>query len=85
MKDIIVAIVSNTEFMNAVITAIAALASWGIVKLFTAKPEWKKYEGLLITSVKMAEKIIPCFAGLRECGGAKSFPPSFCTQPSGVT
>jgi hypothetical protein len=59
MKDIIVAIVSNTEFINAVITAIAALASWGIAKLFTAKPEWKKYEGLLITAVKMAEKIIP--------------------------
>jgi hypothetical protein len=59
MKDIIVAIVANTECMNAVITAIAALASWGIAKLFTAKPEWKKYEGLLITSVKMAEKIIP--------------------------
>jgi hypothetical protein len=59
MKDIIMAIVSNEAFLNAVITAIAALASYGIAKLFAAKPEWAKYEGLLITAVKAAEKIIP--------------------------
>jgi hypothetical protein len=59
MKDIIIAIVSNAEFMNAVITAIAALASWGIAKLFAAKPEWKKYEGLLITAVKIGKKLVP--------------------------
>lgn len=59
MKDIIAAILANPEFMNAVITAIAALASWGIAKLFAAKPEWKKYEGLLITAVRIGNKFSP--------------------------
>ena len=59
MKDIIAAILANPEFMNAIITAIAGVATWAVAKLFTAKPEWKKYEGLLITAVKAAEKIIP--------------------------
>ena len=59
MKDIITTILGNAEFMNAVITAIAGVATWAVAKLFTAKPEWKKYEGLLITAVKAAEKIIP--------------------------
>jgi len=59
MKNIIIAIVKNEAFINAVITAIAALASWAIAKAVTKKPEWKKYEGLLITACKMAEKFVP--------------------------
>jgi hypothetical protein len=59
MKDLIAALLANPEFMNAIITAIAGVATWAVAKLFTAKPAWKKYEGLLITAVKAAEKIIP--------------------------
>jgi hypothetical protein len=59
MKDLLAALLANAEFMNAVITAIAGIASFAIARLFTAKPAWKKYEGLLITAVKAAEKIIP--------------------------
>jgi hypothetical protein len=59
MKDLLAALLANPEFMNAIITAIAGVATWAVAKLFTAKPAWKKYEGLLITAVKAAEKIIP--------------------------
>jgi hypothetical protein len=59
MKDLLAALLANPEFMNAIITAIAGIASFAIARLFTAKPAWKKYEGLLITAVKAAEKIIP--------------------------
>jgi hypothetical protein len=59
MKDLLAALLANPEFMNAIITALAGVATWAVAKLFTAKPEWKKYEGLLITAVKAAEKIIP--------------------------
>jgi len=59
MKDLLAALLANPEFMNAIITAIAGIASFAIARLFTAKPAWKKYEGLLITAVKAAEKMIP--------------------------
>jgi len=59
MKDLIAALLANPEFMNAIITALAGVATWAVAKLFTAKPAWKKYEGFLITAVKAAEKIIP--------------------------
>ena len=59
MKDLLAALLANPEFMNAIITALAGVATWAVAKLFTAKPAWKKYEGLLITAVKAAEKIIP--------------------------
>lgn len=43
----------------AVITALAGLAAYLIAKLFTAKPAWQQYQGLMITAVKAAEKMIP--------------------------
>ena len=43
----------------AVVTAIAGLVAWLVAKLFTAKPAWIKYEGLMLAAVKWAEKIIP--------------------------
>jgi hypothetical protein len=43
----------------AVVTAIAGLAVWLVGKLFTARPAWLKYEGLMLAAVKWAEKIIP--------------------------
>lgn len=43
----------------AVITAIAAAAVYLVAKLFTAKPAWKQFEGLMITAIKIAEKAIP--------------------------
>ena len=36
----------------AVITALAGLAAYLIAKLFTAKPAWQQYQGLMITAVK---------------------------------
>ena len=59
MKDLIAALLANPEFLNTVITALAGIFSYAIARLFTAKPQWKKYEGLLITACKAAEKIIP--------------------------
>jgi len=43
----------------AVITAIAGFFAWLVARVFASKPTWKKYEGLMISAVKMAEKIIP--------------------------
>ena len=41
------------------IAAVAALVLWAINKLYLAKPEWQKYEGLVIQAVRWAEKEIP--------------------------
>lgn len=45
------------------ITAIGGIIVWILGKIFTAKPEWKvyydKYQPLLISAVKQAEKAIP--------------------------
>ena len=35
------------------------MAAWAVGWLFTKKPEWKKYEGMLITAVNAAEKFVP--------------------------
>jgi len=42
-----------------VITAIAAAALYGLNRLYTAKPAWKKFEGTIITAIKYAEKVVP--------------------------
>lgn len=63
MKDILLALVKNEAFMNALITLIAAIASWLIARMFTAKPEWAKYEGFMIDAIKTAEKLIPDDSG----------------------
>ncbi len=44
---------------NAVIAGIAAIAVYFMNKLYTKKPEWKKYEGSIISAIKAAEKAIP--------------------------
>jgi len=43
----------------AVIAALGVGLVWLLARLFTAKPEWKKYEGTIIAAVKFAEKTIP--------------------------
>jgi len=42
-----------------VIAAAAAALAWALSKLYTAKPEWRKYEGTIVSAVKWAEKAIP--------------------------
>lgn len=43
----------------AVVTAIAGFFAWLVARMFARRPDWRKYEGLMISAVKMAEKIIP--------------------------
>lgn len=42
----------------AVVTAIAGFFAWLVARMFARRPDWRKYEGLMISAVKMAEKII---------------------------
>ena len=44
---------------DAIVTAIIGGFAWLVAKLFNAKPAWAKYEGLMITAIKAAEKLIP--------------------------
>jgi hypothetical protein len=44
---------------DAVVTAIVGVFAWIVAKVFAAKPAWLKYEGLMITAIKSAEKLIP--------------------------
>jgi hypothetical protein len=44
---------------DAVITSIVGVFAWIVAKVFAAKPAWVKYEGLMITAIKAAEKLIP--------------------------
>jgi hypothetical protein len=41
------------------VTVVASVALYLINKIYAAKPEWKKYEGTIISAVKQAEKAIP--------------------------
>lgn len=41
---------------DAFVTLIGATAAWVVAVLFTKKPEWKKYEGLMISAIKVSEK-----------------------------
>ncbi len=43
----------------AVVTAIVGFFAWLVARMFVKKPDWQKYEGIMINAVKMAEKIIP--------------------------
>lgn len=55
MNDIILTLL-NSEIALA---AIAAIAAFLIARLFTTHPTWAPYEGLMITAIKLAEKMIP--------------------------
>lgn len=44
---------------NAAIATIAAVAVYLLNQLYAKKPEWKKYEGTVISAIKAAEKAIP--------------------------
>ncbi len=54
MKQVIMDFLSQP----AVITALAGLAAYLIARLFTAKPQWQQYVGLIINGVKISEKLI---------------------------
>ena len=41
------------------ITAVAGLILWALNRLYAKKPEWKKYEGTIISAIKFSEKDIP--------------------------
>ena len=43
----------------AAIVAIALLALWLLNRVYAARPAWRKYEGAIITGIKLAEKNIP--------------------------
>ena len=42
----------------ALVTLIISLLAYAAARLF-ARPAWQQYEGLMISAVKMAEKMIP--------------------------
>ncbi|MGE4529661.1 MAG: hypothetical protein AB7D00_14950 [Rhodospirillaceae bacterium] len=41
------------------ITAMGAVVAWLLTRLFTSKPAWAKYQGAIISAVRLAEKEIP--------------------------
>lgn len=53
-ERILVALLNSDAF----ITLIGAAAAWLVAFMFTKKPAWKKYEGILITAVNAAEKLV---------------------------
>jgi hypothetical protein len=64
---------------NAAITLMGALSAWLVAWMFTKKPAWKQYEGMMITAIKFAESTIPSSPG----GGsqkAKAALDSFMSQ-----
>ena len=48
-------------FLNspAGLMVLGALLTWIAAKVYAAKPEWKKFEGDIISAVKAAERAIP--------------------------
>lgn len=52
--------VANTP---AGITAIAGGLLWALNHIYAAKPAWVKFEGTIISAIRMAEKQIPDDAG----------------------
>ena len=52
-------IIVNILNTPAVIAALSAGLLWVLARIFLAKPAWQKYEGAIITGVKLAEKAIP--------------------------
>lgn len=55
MQQILLDLIDNP----AVITAIAGIAAYLIARLYTSRPAWQKYEGIMISAIKAAEKLIP--------------------------
>ena len=55
----IVAIIWQLLNTPAAITAIASLVLYGLNRLYMAKPVWVKFEGTIITAIKLVEKKIP--------------------------
>ncbi len=55
----VIAIIWQILNTPAAITAIASLVLYGLNRLYTAKPVWAKFEGTIITAIKLAEKKIP--------------------------
>jgi len=49
------------EFVNspAGITLAASLVLYVLNKAYSAKPAWKKFEGTIISAIRLAEKAIP--------------------------
>ena len=41
------------------IATVAGLVLWLLNRLYAARPAWKRYEGAIISAVKLAEKEIP--------------------------
>ena len=60
----------------AAIAAAAGLLIWLLNRLYAAKPEWKKFEGAIITAIELAEHEIPDTAenkGLKRLAAALQF------------
>jgi len=55
----ILAMVWDAMNAPAAIAFVAGVFLWLLNRLYTAKPEWQKYEGAIITAIKFAEKNIP--------------------------
>jgi len=41
------------------VALVAGLTLWLLNRIYAAKPGWQKYEGAIITAIKLAEKHIP--------------------------
>ena len=49
------------NFLNSTVgvMAVVAVAGWVLKIIYAKKPDWKKYEGSIISAIKYAEKEIP--------------------------
>lgn len=53
--DTFLSIVNSPAFITAIASAIVLLLN----KLYNAKPKWERYEGIILSAVRQAEKAIP--------------------------
>ena len=57
--NVILAFIWGLLNTPAGVTLIGSAVAYVAARLFAAKPAWVKYEGSIITAIKLAEKMIP--------------------------
>ena len=55
IMNLVWAFLNSPIGMTLVVSAVGSI----VAKIYLSKPLWKKYEGVLISAVKMAEKAVP--------------------------
>lgn len=59
MNEMLLKMIQSPEVAAALGITLVGLFGIIITKILTAKPEWEKYMGVVITAIKFVEKTIP--------------------------